>query len=57
MGNKYCVTESVMDTHIQNSKFELNFLAVGMAEKPKALVATGIEIYYGNLPEGAKELH
>jgi len=28
-----------------------------MAEKAKEFVATGSEIYHGNLPEGAKEHH
>jgi phosphomethylpyrimidine synthase len=32
-------------------------LAVGMAEKAKEFVATGSEIYHGNLPDGAKEHH
>ena len=32
-------------------------LAVGVAEKAKEFVATGSEIYHGNLPEGAKEHH
>ena len=30
-------------------------LAVGVAEKAKEFVATGSEIYHGNLPDGAKE--
>jgi len=29
-------------------------LAVGMAEKAKEFIATGSEIYQGNLPDGAK---
>jgi phosphomethylpyrimidine synthase len=32
-------------------------LAVGMAEKAKGFVATGSEIYHGNLPDGANEHH
>lgn len=32
-------------------------LAVGMAEKAKEFVATGSEIYHGNLPEGGKKHH
>jgi plasmid stability protein len=32
-------------------------LAVGMAEKSKEFLATGAEIYHGNLPEGVKEHH
>ena len=30
-------------------------LAVGMAEKAKEFVATGSEIYHGNLPDGSKD--
>ena len=32
-------------------------LAVGMSEKAKEFVATGAEIYHGNVPEGAKHDH
>ena len=32
-------------------------LAVGMAEKAKDFVATGDEIYHGNLPEGVDDHH
>ncbi len=32
-------------------------LAVGMSEKAKEFVATGSEIYHGNIPEGAKHDH
>ena len=32
-------------------------LAVGMSEKAKEFVATGSEIYHGNLPDGAKDHH
>ena len=32
-------------------------LAVGMAEKAKEFVATGSEIYHGNLPESGHEHH
>ena len=32
-------------------------LAVGMSEKAKEFVATGSEIYHGNLPDGAKDPH
>ena len=32
-------------------------LAVGMSEKAKEFVPTGSEIYYGNLPMGAKPDH
>jgi phosphomethylpyrimidine synthase len=32
-------------------------LAVGLSEKAREFVATGGEIYHGNIPEGAKEHH
>jgi len=32
-------------------------LAVGVSEKAKEFVATGSEIYHGNLPEGGHEHH
>ena len=32
-------------------------LAVGMAEKAKEFVATGSEIYHGNVPDGGHEHH
>ena len=32
-------------------------LAVGMSEKAKEFVDKGGEIYQGNVPDGAKELH
>ena len=41
----------------QNIEEAERALAVGMSEKAKEFVATGSEIYHGNLPEGAKEHH
>ena len=32
-------------------------LAVGMSAKAKEFVATGSEIYHGNVPEGTKHDH
>ena len=32
-------------------------LAVGMSEKAKEFVATGAEIYHGNVPDGANSDH
>jgi|CXWL01.1.fsa_nt_gi phosphomethylpyrimidine synthase len=57
-GPHFCsmkITQDVRDyANAQNIEAE-KALAVGMSEKAKEFVATGSEIYHGNLPEGAKE--
>lgn len=47
------VREFAKEQNIEEEKA----LAVGMVEKAKEFMATGSEIYHGNLPEGAKEHH
>ncbi len=47
------VREYAKEQNIETEKA----LAVGMAEKAKEFVATGSEIYHGNLLDGAKEHH
>lgn len=48
-----------MFVNLQQKKIskEEKALAVGMREKAKEFVATGSEIYHGNLPGSAKEDH
>ena len=59
-GPHFCsmkITQDVRDyANAQNIGAE-KALAVGMAEKAKEFVATGSEIYHGNLPDRAKEHH
>ncbi len=59
-GPHFCsmkITQDVRDyANAQNIEAE-KALAVGMSEKAKEFVATGSEIYHGNLPEGSKEHH
>jgi phosphomethylpyrimidine synthase len=59
-GPHFCsmkITQDVRDyANAQNIEAE-KALAVGMSEKAKEFVATGSEIYHGNVPEGAKEHH
>ncbi len=59
-GPHFCsmkITQDVRDyANAQNIEAE-KALAVGMTEKAKEFVATGSEIYHGNLPDGAKEHH
>jgi len=59
-GPHFCsmkITQDVRDyANAQNIEAE-KALAVGMSEKAKEFVATGSEIYHGNLPNGTKEHH
>ena len=59
-GPHFCsmkITQDVRDyANAQNIEAE-KALAVGMSEKAKEFVATGSEIYHGNVPDGAKEHH
>ena len=51
------ITQDVRDyANSQNIEAE-KALAVGMSEKAKEFVATGSEIYHGNVPDGAKHDH
>ena len=49
------ITQDVREYAREQNIAEEKALAVGMAEKAKEFVATGGEIYHGNLPEEAKE--
>jgi phosphomethylpyrimidine synthase len=59
-GPHFCsmkITQDVRDyANAQNIEAE-KALAVGMSEKAKEFVATGGEIYHGNVPDGAKHDH
>ncbi|HLA94676.1 MAG TPA: phosphomethylpyrimidine synthase ThiC [Pyrinomonadaceae bacterium] len=59
-GPHFCsmkITQDVRDyANAQNIEAE-KALAVGMTEKAKEFVATGSEIYHGNIPEGVQEHH
>jgi phosphomethylpyrimidine synthase len=48
------ITQEVREYAAQEGVAEEKALAVGMGEKAKEFVATGGEIYHGNVPEGAK---
>jgi len=48
------ITQDVCEFAKEQNIEEEKALAVGMAEKAKEFVATGGEIYHGNLPEGAR---
>jgi len=51
------ITQDVREyANAQNIEAE-KALAVGMSEKAAEFVATGSEIYHGNLADGAKEHH
>ena len=51
------ITQDVRDyANAQNIEAE-KALAVGMSEKAKEFVATGSEIYHGNMREGKKQDH
>ncbi len=59
-GPHFCsmkITQEVREYAAANAVEEEKALAVGMAEKSKEFLATGAEIYQGNIPEGAKEHH
>ena len=54
-GPHFCsmkITQDVREYAKEQNLTEEKALAVGMAEKAKEFVATGSEIYHGNLPEG-----
>ncbi|MGC2237470.1 MAG: phosphomethylpyrimidine synthase ThiC [Pyrinomonadaceae bacterium] len=59
-GPHFCsmkITQDVREYANAQNIEEEKALAVGMAEKSKEFLATGAEIYHGNIPEGAKEHH
>jgi len=59
-GPHFCsmkITQDVREFAKEQGVAEEKALAVGMAEKAKEFVATGSEIYHGNLPDGAKKHH
>ena len=51
------ITQDVREYAKEQNVAEEKALADGMAEKAKEFVATGSEIYHGNLPEGGHEHH
>ncbi len=51
------ITQEVREFAAKEGVSEEKALAVGMSEKAKEFVATGSEIYHGNLPEGGHEHH
>jgi phosphomethylpyrimidine synthase len=59
-GPHFCsmkITQDVREYAQKQGVTEDKALAVGMSEKAKEFVATGGEIYHGNIPEGAKQDH
>ena len=59
-GPHFCsmkITQDVREYAAQQGVEEEKALAVGMGEKAKEFVASGGEIYSGNLPDGAKHDH
>jgi len=59
-GPHFCsmkITQEVREFAAEQNIEAEKALAVGMSEKAKEFVATGSEIYHGNLPDGAKEHH
>ncbi|MDQ3180242.1 MAG: phosphomethylpyrimidine synthase ThiC, partial [Acidobacteriota bacterium] len=59
-GPHFCsmkITQEVREFAAENQLEEEKALAVGMSEKAKEFVATGGEIYHGNLPDGADLEH
>jgi len=59
-GPHFCsmkITQDVREYAKEQGVAEEKALAVGMSEKAKEFVATGSEIYHGNIPEGAKDHH
>jgi len=59
-GPHFCsmkITQDVREYAKEQNVAEEKALAVGMAEKAKEFVATGSEIYHGNIPEGGREHH
>ena len=51
------ITQDVRDYAKEQNIEAEKALAVGIAEKAKEFVATGSEIFHGNLPDEAKEHH
>ena len=59
-GPHFCsmkITQEVREFAANEGIAEDKALAAGMSEKAKEFVATGSEIYHGNVPEGAKHDH
>ena len=59
-GPHFCsmkITQEVREFAANEGITEDKALAVGMSEKAKEFVATGAEIYHGNVPAGAKHDH
>ena len=59
-GPHFCsmkITQDVREYAKKQGVTEDKALAVGMSEKAKEFVATGSEIYHGNIPEGTKHDH
>ncbi len=59
-GPHFCsmkITQDVREYAKEQNVAEEKALAVGMAEKAKEFVATGSEIYHGNVPDGTKDHH
>jgi phosphomethylpyrimidine synthase len=59
-GPHFCsmkITQDVREFAKEQGLEEEKALAAGMAEKSREFLATGGEIYHGNLPEGAKDHH
>ncbi len=59
-GPHFCsmkITQDVREYAKEQNVAEEKALAVGMAAKAKEFVATGSEIYHGNVPEGARHDH
>ena len=51
------ITQDVREYAKEQNVAEEKALVVGMAVKAKEFVATGAEIYHGNVPGGAKHDH
>jgi len=51
------ITQEVREFAAEQNIEAEKALAVGMAEKAKEFVATGSEIYHGNLPDGGGAHH
>jgi phosphomethylpyrimidine synthase len=59
-GPHFCsmkITQDVRDYAREQGVEEEKALAAGMSAKAQEFVATGGEIYHGNIPEGAKDHH
>ncbi len=49
------ITHDLREYAKEQNAGEEKALALGIAEKAKEFVATGAEIYHGNMPDAAKE--